>query len=129
MMLAEMSSQPPPRRSVRASLLQQYYLRRDEISYQRDLAQAQLIIDQKHGIEKFAQFQKMMFPWMETAQRREKESHAEVLRKEINRGPLLVTAQGEPDVRRRTVNRAVRHAEPVKNSDHIYRRLGKTQLK
>ena len=125
-----MSRQPPPRRSVRESLLQLYFLRKDEIDYMRDLAHAQLTIDQKEGLTRFIEFQKAMFPWMETAQKREKDSHAEALKREIMKGPLVVSAQGG-DVRRRTVKRVTKPGPtgPVNESaNRVYSRLGKTTL-
>lgn len=97
----------------------------------RDLAHAQLTIDQKEGLTRFIEFQKAMFPWMETAQKREKSSHAEALKREIMKGPLVVSAQGGGEVRRRTVKRVTRPGPsgPANESaNKVYSRLGKTTL-
>ena len=101
-------------------------MKKDEIDYMRDLAHAQLNIDQKEGFKRFLEFQRAMFPWMETAQKREKDSHADALRKEVMRGPLMVAPQAQPDFRRRTVKRVEK--TDLESEDRIYRRLGKTQL-
>lgn len=96
MLLAHLLPKLPTFGSARESVLIEYFLRKDEIEYARDLAQAQLGLDPKKGIERFVDFQKTIFPWMETAQKREKESHANVLKKFVNAGALVVSQSMTP---------------------------------
>lgn len=84
-------SGPPPHGSARESVLIDYFQRKDEISYARDLAKAQLMLDPKEGVKRFTEFHKILFPWVETAVAREKQKTKDELVKFIQSGPLAVS--------------------------------------
>lgn len=107
MLLAHLLPKLPRFGSARESVLIEYFLRKDEIAYARDLAQAQLGLDPKKGIERFVEFQNTIFPWMATAQKREKEGHASVLKKFVDSGALVVTPGAVPDTKTPRNNQVV----------------------
>lgn len=94
-----MSFSTPRPGSARESVLIEYFLRRDEISYARDLAHAQLALDPKEGVKRFVDFQNIQFPWLKTAKNREKDRMVDVLKDWAKTGPLNVSRTSE-EVRR-----------------------------
>lgn len=84
-------SRPPIPGSARESVLIEYYLRLDEINYARDLAQAQLALDPKEGAKRFDEFRHVQFPWLRTAQKREREKVVAELQNWAKSGPIQIS--------------------------------------
>jgi hypothetical protein len=95
-------SRPPIPGSARESVLIEYYLRLDEINYARDLAQAQLALDPKEGAKRFDEFRHVQFPWLRTAQKREREKVVSELQKWAKSGPIQISRNAS-DVPRQKV--------------------------
>lgn len=89
---------------------------------------AQIVIDQKKGLEQFEKYRKKMFPWVETAKAREKDVHRQVLIDAVKQGPLAVRPLHQERARSRLVTR--HQATPPteaskKRLNDLYSRLGK----
>lgn len=116
------------RGSLRESVLLLYVLKKEEIEYSKELAMAQIQIDKEKGLEQFEKYRKKMFPWVDTAKRREKDIHQKVLLAAVKAGPMTVTPLQQPKARSRLVQRR-EVAKPTvlnkKRLDNIYSQIGK----
>lgn len=89
---------------------------------------AQIQIDKEKGLEQFEKYRKKMFPWVDTAKKREKDVHQRVLLDAVKAGPMVVTPIQQPKARSRLVQRREVEKPPVLNKkrlDGIYSQLGK----
>lgn len=118
----------PPKGSLRESVLLLYVLKKEQIEYARDLALAQIQIDKERGLERFNEYRKEMFPWVDTAKKREEDAHKEILEKVVKGGPLVVRAMHQPRLKSRLVQRVEKKASPEqrRQQDDLYKKLGKT---
>ncbi len=98
---------PPAVGSPRESVLSLYLQTIAQIDYARDLAHAQLVIDQKTGIKRFIEFQHIKFPWLESAQLKENMDNYKILDRWVKDGPLAITRMQDYTARRRTNVRRV----------------------
>jgi hypothetical protein len=122
--LATTLREPPRWRSPRASVLQFYFLKKEEIEFKKELALAQLQIDQKQGTERFEEYRKEAFPWIEAAKKRVDSYHAQKLVEAIKAGPLAIRPLGGMRVHSRTARR-VRSAEEARSpAPGGFRRIG-----
>lgn len=104
-------------------------LRKEQITYSRDLALAQIQIDKDKGLERFQEYRKEMFPWVETAKKRDEDAHKKILAEVVKKGPLVVSKVGTKSVRSRLVQRVDRKnvsKELLQQQNALYKRLGKT---
>lgn len=121
----------PRKGSLRESVLLLYVLKKEEIEYARDLAMAQVQLDKDKGLERFNEYRKVMFPWVETAKKRDDDFHKKLLAEVVKRGPLTVTAVQQKTYRSRLVQRVDRATieknakESLQQQDALYKRLGK----
>jgi hypothetical protein len=73
-----------------------------------------------------------MFPWVETAKKRNDEAHRKILDEVVKRGPLVVRPLHQQKIRSRLVQRVEKHQaskatkEVLQQQNELYRRLGKT---
>lgn len=106
-----------------------YCLKKEEREYTRDLALVQMQIDKDKGVERFNDYRKTMFPWIDTAQKREKDIHSEALQRMVKEGPLVVTATHQKPFRSRLVKRFEdkQQASPAqrRKQDAVLKKLGK----
>ena len=105
-----------------------YVLKKEEIEYSKELAMAQIQIDKEKGLEQFENYRKKMFPWVDTAKRREKDIHQKVLLDAVKGGPLVIRPMEQPRAKSRLVQRREVSTPPVLNKkrlDTIYSQLGK----
>lgn len=105
-----------------------FVLKKEEIGYLQELAQAQLILDKEKGLERFLEYQKQRFPWVETAKTREKDLHKKILEDVVKRGPILVTAENKkPGIRSRMVQHTQKKMTPEERhkQNEFYKKLGK----
>ena len=91
---------------------------------------AQLSVDHEHGMSRFKEFRRIMFPWVEVAQKREQNDHTQVLKKEVAMGPLQVSASSDGRIRSRMVNRREAQSVPLTSAEvarrnRIYNNLDK----
>jgi len=124
--------EPPKKGSLRESILLLYVLKKAEIEYTRDLALAQIQLDKDKGLERFNEYRKTMFPWVETAKKRDDEAHRKILDEAVKRGPLVVRPLHQQKIKSRLVQRVEKHQaskatkEVLQQQNDLYRRLGKT---
>jgi hypothetical protein len=124
--------EPPRKGSLRESILLLYVLKKEEIEYTRDLALAQIQLDKDKGLERFNEYRKNMFPWVETAKKRDDDAHKKLLEEVVKRGPISIRAMHQPKLRSRLVQRVEKHQaskvtkEVLQQQNDLYRRLGKT---
>lgn len=104
-MLEATLKEPPRKGSPRGSVLQFYFLKREEIEFKKQLALAQLQIDQKQGTERFEEYKKEAFPWIESAKKRVDGYHAQKLLEAVKMGPLAIRPVGGMRVHSRTARR------------------------
>lgn len=88
--------EPPRKGSLRESLLMLLILKKEYIEYSRLRALAQAIVNKEKGPEAFDEFRKTAFPWVETQQKRDRESHIKILQDEIKRGVLEIRPMVDP---------------------------------
>lgn len=118
--------------SLQESVLLRYVLKKEDIEYSRDLALAQIQIDKETGLERFNEYRKTMFPWVETAKKRDENAHKKMLAEVVKAGPLSITATHHQKFKSRLVTRVERNQTPQqaqetrRQQDALYRRLGKT---
>lgn len=123
----------PKKGSLRESVLLLYVLKREENEYMRDLALAQIQISKSKGAELFNEYRRAMFPWIETAKKRDEDTHKELLKKIVQAGPLAIRPMGlGKPMRSRLVQRVERPEltpeqlkEKRAKQDELYRKLGK----
>lgn len=99
------------------------------MTYSKDLALAQIILDKKTGAERFNEYRQALFPWLETAQKREKDSFKQLLEKVVKEGPLSIKRAGGPErIKSRLVKRlsAPSPEHQRKQQNALYKRLPKT---
>lgn len=129
-MLFSTMREVPRKGSLRESVLLLFIMKKEEIEYMRDLALAQVMVDKEKGIDRFNEYRKTMFPWIETAKRRDEDAHKKLLKEVVQQGPLVVRAVHQPRMRSRLVQRIEQSQVPTKEvlrkQDDLYKRLGKT---
>jgi hypothetical protein len=124
----------PKKGSLRESVLLLYCLKREEIAYMRDLAMAQIQVSKDKGIELFNEYRKAMFPWVDTATKREETNHKKILEQFVKAGPIGVRPLQEKRLRSRMVHRKEmkqdmteeQKREKKRKQDELYAKLGKT---
>lgn len=101
----------------------------------RDLAMAQIQVAKDKGVELFNEYRKAMFPWVDTATKREETNHKKILEQFVNAGPIGVRPLQEKRLRSRLIQRKEQSQEPVteeqkrerkRKQDELYAKLGKT---
>jgi hypothetical protein len=107
-----------------------YLLKIEEREYARDLALVQMQADKDEGIKKFNAYRKTLFPWIDAAVERDKVTHAEVLKRMVKEGPLLVTATNMKPFRSRLVTRLEDKKNPMtpaqrRKQDELLKKIGK----
>lgn len=127
--------EPPPKGSLRESVLLLYVLKKEEIQYMRDLAVAQILVSKEKGAEVFDKYTKTMFPWTEVAKTREEDQHKKILEQIVRAGPLTVRPMQEMKSKSRLVQKKEAKSastsspmtpEQKKKQNEFYRKLGKT---
>lgn len=117
-------SAPPRPGSLRESALLQALMMQENIEHAKFRAMAQIVIDQKQGIEAFEEYMKMAFPYLETVKRRDKEEVLRVMMEEIKKGPLQATSQEGPRVLKSRVTRAKVSRTDARDRN-LYGRMGR----
>jgi hypothetical protein len=120
--------EPPPKGSLRESVLLLYLLKKEEQEYSRDLALVQVQVDKDKGIERFNEYRKTMFPWIESAQAREKDIHAQILQRMVKEGPLTVRPMPTRGYKSRLVKKVEEKkltVEQRRKQDILLKKLGK----
>lgn len=116
--------EPPARGSLLESIIHLYVLKQQNITFLRDLALAQAIASKK--LDTFQEYQKEMFPWLETVKTKEKVDHIAKLLEAVKAGPLQVQSVEEPKIRSRL--KRVKHVSSSpdvrKRQDELYSKLG-----
>lgn len=117
--------EPPLKGSLRESILLLYVLKQQNITFLRDLALAQVIVNKKYDV--FEDLQKEMFPWMETAKKRDRVDHIKHLMEEVKRGPLTVSASAVPTMKSRLskqVKRVQLTESDKRKQNDLYKKMG-----
>ncbi len=131
-MFQSTARETPKKGSLRESVLLLYVLKKEEIEYTRDLALAQIQISKDKGVEIFNEYRKAMFPWVDTAQKREETNHKKILEQIVKAGPLSIRPlqMGGGKMRSRLIQRKeVREQQPaseeqLKQQNELYKKLG-----
>jgi hypothetical protein len=122
--------EPPRKGSLRESVLLLYCLKKEDIMYMRDLALAQIQVSKEKGAEAFNEYRKVMFPWVETAVKRDDIQHKELLERIVKAGPLSVRPMEEKKVRSRLIThkevKGPMTEEQRAKQNELYSKLGKT---
>jgi hypothetical protein len=71
-----------------------YVIKKEEIEHSKYTALAQLLVDKEEGMKAFEEYFKTAFPFIETEKKRESKHYADILSKEVARGPLMVKKTG-----------------------------------
>jgi hypothetical protein len=123
--LYQLLREPPEKGSLRESVLLLYVMKQQQIAFLRDLALAQVIVSKKYDV--FEDYQKEMFPWLETAKKRDKVDHIKKLIEEVQRGPISVSASPVPSVKSRLnskIKRVVMSDTLRKQQNDLYKKMG-----
>lgn len=121
----------PRKGSLRESVLLLFVLKKEEIEYARDLALAQIQLDKDKGLERFNEYRKAAFPWVETAKKRDEDAHKKLLAQVVKQGPIVVRAMHQQKFRSRLVQRVEKSQAPkatrevLQQQDALYRKLGR----
>lgn len=106
-----------------------FVLKKEEVEYNKALALAQVQLDKEKGVERFNAFREILFPWIETAKRRDADMHKKILADAVKGGALTVRALSQPKIRSRMVqhveSKASRRAS-LQKQDSLYKHLGKS---
>ena len=95
----------------------------ETIEHARFRALAQIIIDQEKGVRAFEEYMKLAFPYLEAVKTRDKDKLLEVLRREVRRGPLMITPMKQPMVHSRLKKRTDIRRRSRKEKDRLYKQL------
>jgi hypothetical protein len=121
--------EPPPRGSLRESVLILYVLQKEQIEHARLRALAQGIVNKDKAVEAFEQYQNTAFPWIKTQKRRDAQAHIKLLADEVKKGGLTVRPLWEKPMRSRMKTRIVQRTEgPIRSEkamNDLYGKLGK----
>ena len=82
--------EPPPRGSVRESVLRLFVMQKEEAEHAKFRALAQLLVDKEAGAKAFEEYFDAAFPHIKRELRKEDMSFAEILQKEVSHGGLSV---------------------------------------
>jgi hypothetical protein len=97
----------------------------------RDLALAQIQISKDKGVEFFNEYQKAMFPWIETGKGRVEDHHKKMLEQAVKMGPLSIKPVSAKPMKSRLVQQvqkkqtAAEAAAQRRKQDELYKKLGK----
>lgn len=107
--------EPPPKGSLRESLLMMYVLKKDLIEHARLRALATSIINKDKGAEAFDEYRKEAFPWAEIQKKRDNEQTIKLLNEEVKRGALGIRPLWEATkkIRSRMKTKVVEAEKPV----------------
>jgi hypothetical protein len=118
--------EPPPKGSLRESVLILYVLKKEHIEHARLRALAQGIVNKEKAVEAFEEYQRTAFPWIETQKRRDAQDHIRLLAAEVKRGALSIRPLWEKPVRSRLKTRIVGRARSEQEMGDLYEKLGRT---
>jgi hypothetical protein len=97
----------------------------ETIEHSRFRALSQIIIDQEKGVEAFEEYMKLAFPYLEAVKSRDKEKYIDMLKREVARGPMLVTPMKQTQLRSRLKQRAAKRGSR-EGADRLYKHMGDT---
>ena len=124
-------SEPPPKGSLRESLLMQYVLKRDLIEHARLRALATTMINKEKAPEIFEEYRKEAFPWVETQKKRDNDATIKILNEEVKRGGLSIKPLWEATkkVRSRMKTKVIEAERPIlekskEDMARLYSKLG-----
>ena len=100
--------EPPKKGTLRESALVLLLMQQEGIEHARFRAMAQIVIDQKAGIEAFEEYMKLAFPYLEASKAKDKAQFIDLMKREVAQGPLVVTPQEQPKARSKLKQRVVR---------------------
>lgn len=98
---------PPPRGSLRESVLALLMIRREENDVAKTRVLIQTLVKQDSGPDAWNEYFKSVFPWVETAKTQEKQDWIKKLNEEVAKGPLVITAKHEVSFRSRLKARVI----------------------
>ena len=118
--------EPPPKGSLRESVLIQYVLKKEHIEHARLRALAQAIVNKEKAVEAFEEYQQTAFPWIATQKRRDAQAHIQLLADEVKRGALGIRPLWEKPMRSRLKTRVIERdlQQSEKAMDDIYKKIG-----
>lgn len=124
--------EPPPKGSLRESVLLMYVLKRDQVEHGRLRALATAIINKEKAGEAFDDYMKQAFPWLESQKSRDHQRNITLLKEEIKRNAggfgIKPLWEAKNKIRSRLKTRVVEGGipRPKKEMDALYKKLGKT---
>lgn len=83
--------EPPPRGSVRESVLRLFIMQREEAEHAKFRALAQLLVDKDAGVKAFEEYFDTAFPYIKKEMQKQDMSLAKMLQREVERGALAVS--------------------------------------
>ena len=117
--------EPPPKGSLRESVLILYVLKKEHIEHARLRALAQGIVNKEKAVEAFEEYQHTAFPWIATQKRRDAQAHVKLLADEVRRGGLSIRPLWEKPLRSRLKTRIVERSQrSEKEMTKLYEKLG-----
>lgn len=123
-MLLQTLREPPPKGSLRESVLILYVLQKDLVEHAKFRALAQLLVDKDKGMEAFDEYRKVHFPWLETQKKKDKDVHVERLMREIKSGGLMIRPLGDTRVKSRLKSKLSPPSMGTTAADRLYKKLG-----
>jgi hypothetical protein len=123
---------PPPKGSLRELVLTLLIIKKEQIEYQKVRALAQAIVDQKAGVEAFADYSEAAFPWKKTQKKRDSAQFIDFLNEEIKRGPISIDLTKQEKKVVSKLRTKMVQAEQVSGNtwqskaDTLYKRMGPT---
>lgn len=118
---------PPPRGSLRESVLILLMMKQETIEHARFRALAQITIDKNKGIEAFEEYMKIAFPYLEASKKQERSQHIEHLKREVSRGALVVKPVTNPNLKSRVAAAKASRSKPQSPSEEqsLYKKFGR----
>lgn len=113
--------------SLRESVLTLLVMKLETVEHARFRALAQITLNKDKGVEAFEEYMKIAFPYLESVKKHERLKHIEVLKREVERGPIAVHPQQQPQLRSRlaAARTRVRPKTPAEEQQ-LYRKLGRS---
>lgn len=117
---------PPPKGSLRESVLMLLLMKQETIEHARFRALSQIVIDKEKGVEAFEEYMKIAFPYLEATNRRDRDKYIAMLNQEVRKGALRVHAVQEPKGKSRMKQKAVeaKKKRDAKQMNSLYSKLG-----
>lgn len=102
-------------------------MKQEEVAHARVRALTQVLLDKEKGVEAFEEYMRAAFPWVITANKKDKRAQIDKLMDEVKRGPMAVKPlwQGKIGSRLKEKQDKAMSQDQHKTVDALLKRMGK----